>query len=126
MPDPRYQIDVSVVAQYLAERSQPERERFVFSYRVSIRNRGLQAARLLSRHWVITNGDGLVQEVSGKGVVGEQPLIEPGGQHAYDSWVVLATQVGSMQGSYQMEAEDGRHFHAEIAPFGLAVPGALH
>lgn len=119
-------IDVSVAAHYLAKRSHPERDLYVFSYRVNIHNRGDKAARLLNRQWLITDGNGVVQEVSGRGVLGEQPLIAAGGEHSYDSWTVLPTQVGSMQGSYRMITEDGKEFSAEIPAFGLAVPGVLN
>ncbi len=126
MSDPRYQVDVSVTTQYLAEQSQADQQRFAFSYNITIRNNGSLPAKLMSRHWVITNGDGHVQEVRGPGVVGQQPLIEPGSSHSYNSGTVLATRVGIMQGSYQMVAEDGKRFDAIISPFRLAVPGALH
>lgn len=126
MSDSRYQIDVSVVTRFLAEQSQPEHQRFAFAYTVTVQNNGALPARLLSRHWVITDGDGKVEEVRGSGVVGQQPLIEAGHSHTYSSGTVMATKVGNMQGSYQMLAEDGQHFDAVIAPFRLAVPGALH
>ncbi|MFI8748139.1 Co2+/Mg2+ efflux protein ApaG [Pseudomonas sp. NPDC077186] len=126
MSDPRYQIDVSVVTRYLAAQSQPELGRYAFSYTVTIRNQGQLPAKLLSRHWIITDGDGRVQEVRGAGVVGQQPQIAPGASHTYSSGTVMTTQVGTMQGSYQMLAEDGKRFDAVIAPFRLAVPGALH
>ncbi|WP_192982867.1 Co2+/Mg2+ efflux protein ApaG [Pseudomonas sp. EggHat1] len=126
MSDPRYQIDVSVTTRYLAAQSQPEQNRYAFSYTVTIANNGELPAQLLSRHWIITDGDGRVQEVRGTGVIGQQPHIEPGASHTYSSGTVMATQVGTMQGSYQMLAEDGKRFDATIAPFRLAVPGALH
>ncbi|WP_322978734.1 Co2+/Mg2+ efflux protein ApaG [Pseudomonas sp. C11] len=126
MSDPRYQIDVSVTTQYLAAQSQPEQSRYAFSYTITIVNNGELPAQLLSRHWIITDGDGRVQEVRGAGVVGQQPHIEPGASHTYSSGTVMTTQVGTMQGSYQMLAEDGKRFDASIAPFRLAVPGALH
>lgn len=126
MSDTRYQIDVTVATRYLPDQSQPEQNRFAFAYKITIANNGSVPAQLLSRHWIITDGDGNVQEVRGDGVVGEQPLINPGDQHVYTSGTLLNTRVGSMQGSYQMLAEDGRHFDAPIAPFRLAVPGALH
>ncbi|MBF8164352.1 Co2+/Mg2+ efflux protein ApaG [Ectopseudomonas hydrolytica] len=126
MSDPRYQIDVSVTTRYLAAQSQPEQNRYAFSYTVTIVNNGQLSAKLLSRHWIITDGDGRVQEVRGAGVVGQQPDIAPGASHTYSSGTVMATQVGIMQGSYQMLAEDGKRFDATIAPFRLAVPGALH
>lgn len=126
MSDPRYQIDVSVTTRYLAAQSQPEQNRYAFSYTVTIVNIGQLPAKLLSRHWIITDGDGHVQEVRGAGVVGQQPDIAPGASHTYSSGTVMSTQVGIMQGSYQMLAEDGKRFDATIAPFRLAVPGALH
>ncbi|KQO39310.1 Co2+/Mg2+ efflux protein ApaG [Pseudomonas chengduensis] len=126
MSDPRYQIDVSVTTRYLAAQSQPEQSRYAFSYTVTIVNNGELPAQLLSRHWIITDGDGRVQEVRGAGVIGQQPHIEPGASHTYSSGTVMTTQVGTMQGSYQMLAEDGKRFDASIAPFRLAVPGALH
>jgi ApaG protein len=126
MSDPRYQVDVSVVTRYLPEQSQPEQNRFAFAYTVTVSNNGQVPAKLLSRHWIITNGDGRVQEVRGAGVVGQQPLIEPGHSHTYSSGTVMSSRVGTMQGSYQMLAEDGKRFDAVIAPFRLAVPGSLH
>lgn len=126
MSDSRYQIDVSVFTRYLPEQSQPQQNRFAFAYDVTIVNNGELPAQLLSRHWLITDGNGQVQEVRGAGVIGEQPLIEPGASHSYSSGTLLTTQVGTMQGSYQMVADDGQHFDAPIAPFLLAVPGALH
>ncbi|MFC3609432.1 Co2+/Mg2+ efflux protein ApaG [Stutzerimonas tarimensis] len=126
MTDPRYRIDVDVTTRYLAEQSEPEQNRFAFAYKITITNNGTVSAQLLSRHWIITDGDGKVQEVRGAGVVGEQPVIAPGASHSYTSGTLLASRVGSMQGSYQMLADDGQSFDAEIAPFRLAVPGALH
>jgi ApaG protein len=126
MSDSRYNIDVSVVTRYLPEQSQPEQNRFAFAYTVTVSNNGELPAKLLSRHWVITDGDGRVQEVRGAGVVGQQPLIEPCTSHTYSSGTVMTTRVGIMQGSYQMLADDGKHFDAVIAPFRLAVPGSLH
>lgn len=124
--DLRYQIDVSVTPQYLPEQSQPEQNRYAFAYKVVIENNGQVPAQLLSRHWIITDGDGQVQEVRGAGVVGEQPLIAPGQRHVYTSGTLMSSTVGIMQGSYQMLADDGHTFDAIIAPFRLAVPGALH
>ncbi|WP_342244007.1 Co2+/Mg2+ efflux protein ApaG [Pseudomonas sp. OTU5201] len=126
MSDSRYKVDVSVVTRFLPEQSQPDENRFAFAYTVTIQNNGELPAKLLTRHWVITDGDGHVQEVRGAGVIGQQPLIEAGASHTYTSGTVMATRVGSMQGSYQMVAEDGKRFDAIIAPFRLAVPGSLH
>ena len=91
-----------------------------------MKNNGLVPAKLLSRHWVITDGDGQVEEVRGAGVVGQQPLIDVGTSHTYSSGTVITSKVGTMQGSYQMKATDGQLFDAIIKPFRLAVPGALH
>ena len=121
-----YDVDVQVDSQYVAEQSDPERNRYVFSYHITITNQGRQSAQLMDRRWLITNGDGETQEVAGSGVVGQQPVIEPGQQHKYTSGTVLATRVGSMQGHYGMKAADGHEFNAPIAPFTLAYPRALH
>ncbi|WP_332764821.1 Co2+/Mg2+ efflux protein ApaG [Pseudomonas koreensis] len=126
MSDSRYQVDVSVVTRYLADQSQPEHDRFAFAYTITVQNNGEQPARLMSRHWVITDGDGHVEEVRGEGVVGLQPLIAAGESHKYTSGTVMTTKVGTMQGTYEMVADDGKHFDAIIKPFRLAVPGALH
>ncbi|MHA3738673.1 Co2+/Mg2+ efflux protein ApaG [Pseudomonas sp. Eth.TT006] len=126
MSDSRYQVDVSVVTRYLADQSQPENDRFAFAYTITVQNNGEQPARLMSRHWVITDGDGHVEEVRGAGVVGQQPLIEVGKSHTYSSGTVMTTKVGTMQGTYEMVATDGKRFDAIIKPFRLAVPGALH
>jgi len=126
MSDTRYQVDVSVTTRFLAEQSQPEHDRFAFAYSITVSNNGSLPAKLLSRHWVITDGDGHVEEVRGEGVVGQQPLIDAGKSHSYSSGTVMTTKVGTMQGTYQMLAEDGTRFDAVIKPFRLAVPGALH
>ena len=126
MSDSRYQVDVSVVTRYLADQSQPEHDRFAFAYTITVQNNGEIPARLISRHWVITDGDGHKEEVRGAGVVGQQPLIDVGKSHTYSSGTVMTTRVGTMQGTYEMVADDGKHFDAVIKPFRLAVPGALH
>ncbi len=119
-------IQIQVATNYVDEQSQPDAGRYVFAYTITISNNGDVAAKLLSRHWVITDANGKVQEVSGDGVVGEQPYLEPGERFRYSSGAVLETPVGSMQGLYRMVAEDGMNFDAPIAPFTLAVPGLLH
>ncbi len=111
---------------YMPEHSDPARQRYVFAYTMVIRNQGRLGARLLTRHWIITDADGSVQEVRGDGVVGERPFLEPGAEYRYTSGSLLPTPVGSMCGSYQMLAADGHHFEADIPPLTLAVPGALH
>jgi len=122
----RYPILVSVKTHYLNEKSSPEERRYVFSYTITISNRGSQRARLINRHWLITDADGKVEEVRGRGVVGEQPSIEPGGEYQYTSGAVLKTPVGSMEGSYGMVAEDGVRFDARIPFFTLAIPNLIH
>ncbi|MBU0499009.1 MAG: Co2+/Mg2+ efflux protein ApaG [Gammaproteobacteria bacterium] len=124
--DDRYRIQVNVRTQYLKEQSSPEEGRYVFSYAIRISNRGSLSARLLNRHWIITDSDGRVEEVRGRGVVGEQPSIEPGSEFEYRSGTVLKTPVGSMEGSYGMVAEDGARFDARVAAFTLAVPNLIH
>ncbi|MDY7219251.1 Co2+/Mg2+ efflux protein ApaG [Denitrificimonas sp. JX-1] len=119
-------IDIKVHTRFLAEHSQPEENRYVFAYDITIRNNGTDAAQLLSRHWIITDGDGKTQEVRGSGVVGEQPIINADDEYSYSSGTLMTTAVGSMQGSFTMRAEDGEEFEAPIAPFSLAMPGALH
>ncbi|MDX8391521.1 MAG: Co2+/Mg2+ efflux protein ApaG [Mariprofundaceae bacterium] len=121
-----YQIRVDVRSEYAEEHSDATQQHYVFIYHISIRNEGAIAAKLISRHWIITDGEGHVQEVKGEGVVGEQPSLPPGGEHHYNSFCVLETPIGCMQGSYQMLAEDGTRFDAQIAPFSLAVPGSLN
>jgi len=119
-------IRVSVESNYLPEQSDPGSERYVFSYTITIQNDGEEAARLLRRHWVITDANGKVQEVRGDGVVGEQPHLAPGQGFRYSSGAIIETPVGTMQGSYQMVTDEGRNFDAPIAPFRLAMPGILH
>ncbi|HEX7966306.1 MAG TPA: Co2+/Mg2+ efflux protein ApaG [Gammaproteobacteria bacterium] len=119
-------IRVDVETAYVAAQSDPEQNRFVFSYTITIRNQGSVPAKLLTRHWVITDSNGKVQEVHGEGVVGEQPHIKPGEGYRYSSGAALETPVGSMQGAYQMINDQGETFDAPIAPFRLAVPGMLH
>ncbi len=121
-----HQIAVQVESVYVQEQSEPDAGRYFFAYRVVIRNEGTVAAQLKSRHWVITDANGRVQEVRGEGVVGEQPNLEPGQRFHYTSGVMLETPVGSMYGTYQMLASDGVAFAAEIRPFRLAVRELLH
>ena len=110
----------------MPERSSPSESHFFFAYRVRITNRGEEIVQLVSRHWVITDGDGHVEHVQGPGVVGEQPVLEPGESFEYTSFCPLSTRIGSMHGAYQMVAAGGSRFDAEIAPFSLAVPAALN
>lgn len=121
-----YSIQVGVETTFVEGQSDPRAERFVFSYTITIHNTGSVPAKLLTRHWIITDANGDVQEVRGEGVVGEQPHLDPGQGFRYSSGAVLKTPVGSMHGAYQMVADDGQRFDAQIAPFTLAVPGSLH
>jgi ApaG protein len=126
MTDARCNIGIQVVTDYVDEQSEPAADRYVFAYTITITNNGDVPARLISRHWIITDANGKVQEVSGDGVVGEQPHLNPGEEFRYSSGAVLETPVGAMQGLYRMEADNGINFDAPIAPFTLAVPGVLH
>ena len=119
-------IRVQVKSQFAPERSSPEKKYFFFSYRVRITNLGKQRAQLISRIWIITDAEGHQETVTGPGVVGEQPVLEPGDSFEYTSFCPLTTSVGSMHGSYQMEGVDGQGFEATIRPFSLAVPTALN
>lgn len=121
-----HHISVEVESQYVEEQSDPDNERYVFAYTVTIRNTGTVAAKLLNRHWIITDSDGNTQEVRGEGVVGEQPYLKPEEGFRYTSGTVLETPVGSMRGSYEMLADDGVKFDAEIPTFTLSVPRILH
>jgi ApaG protein len=121
-----YRIQVTSEVFYVAEQSNPQEQRFVFAYRMTIHNTGSEAARLLSRHWIITDANGEVREVRGEGVVGKQPLIEPGTRYQYTSGSMLETPVGSMRGSYRMRGPDGHEFDAEIPAFTLAQPGVIN
>ena len=121
-----YALEISVATQFLDEQSDPDGERYVFAYTIRIRNLGRLPAQLLDRHWLITDGNGKVEEVRGEGVVGEQPRLEPGEAFTYTSGAVLETAVGTMQGSYHMSGDDGTEFDAPIPPFTLAMPRTLH
>lgn len=122
----RYDIAISVATRYLDEQSAPDEGRYVFAYTIRIANRGELPARLISRHWRITDASGKVEEVHGEGVVGEQPRLLPGMEFEYTSGAVLSTFCGRMQGHYRMRADDGAEFDAEIAPFALSIPRTLH
>lgn len=121
-----YQFDIEVDARFLDDQSAPEEGRYVFAYTIHIRNQGKVPARLLGRHWLITDGNGKVREVVGEGVVGEQPWLRPGEGFEYTSGAVLETDIGTMRGSYDMLADDGTRFAAPIPAFTLAVPRTLH
>lgn len=121
-----YKIKVLVEPLYIEDQSAPDENRYVFAYTVNIRNVGQAAAKLVSRHWIITDANGKIQEVKGQGVVGEQPYLRPGETFQYTSGAVLDTAVGTMRGSYQMLGDDGLRFNAEIPAFTLSVPRTLH
>ena len=121
-----YSIDVSVETLYIKDQSSPEEDQYLFAYTVTIRNTGTIAAKLKTRHWIITDSNGKVEEVRGEGVVGEQPHMQPGEGFRYTSAALLQTPVGAMQGSYQMLADDGVEFDAPIAPFSLTSKAMLH
>lgn len=121
-----YAIDITVATRYLDEQSEPGQDRYVFAYTINIRNSGSVPARLTHRHWLITDGNGKVQEVEGEGVVGEQPWLRPGDDFEYTSGAVLETTHGMMEGTYSMLADDGTTFDAPVPAFSLAVPRTLH
>jgi ApaG protein len=119
-------ILVTVRSQYIPERSSASARQYAFAYTVTIANRGTVTSQLKSRHWIITDANGVVQEVQGEGVVGAQPVLQPGEEFEYTSWCIIATPGGSMRGSYQMVTADGERFDAEIAPFRLSLPQLLN
>jgi ApaG protein len=119
-------VRIIVQPRYVAEQSSPEEQQYLFAYHITIRNEGDQPVQLLARHWVITNGEGRVEEVRGPGVVGYQPKLNPGQEFQYTSGCPLNTPVGTMHGSFQMVTETGESFDARIAPFRLAVPQVLN
>lgn len=122
----KYEFSVEARPQFLAEQSDPEADRYMFAYTITVRNTGDVTAQLLSRHWIITDANERVQEVRGPGVVGEQPVLRPGEAFEYTSGCPLETPVGKMRGSYQCVAEDGTAFDVPIAEFILAMPRTLH
>src|ERR1700674_5596050 len=126
MSSHEHKIRVDVETSYLDEQSDPRESRYVFSYTITIRNEGEVPAKLLTRHWIITDANGRVLEVRGDGVVGEQPYLKPGQGFRYSSDAVLEPPVGTMQGIYQMVGDDGAKFEAPIPAFRVAIPGMLH
>jgi ApaG protein len=122
----RYKIAVRAATRFIADQSSEREGRYMFAYTITIENLGTVAAQLVSRHWIITDGDNKVQEVRGPGVIGNQPLLQPGDRFEYTSGAQLATPVGTMRGSYQMMAVDGTSFDAPIPQFTLAAPRTLH
>ncbi|MDA8361312.1 MAG: Co2+/Mg2+ efflux protein ApaG [Gammaproteobacteria bacterium] len=126
MDKEQHRIDVNVKTAYLDNQSAPDANRYVFAYTITITNTGSAPARLMTRHWIITDANNRVQEVRGEGVVGEQPYLAPGMSFEYTSGAMIETPVGSMRGSYQMVADDGTCFDAEIPAFSLSIPRTLH
>ncbi|HYL17924.1 MAG TPA: Co2+/Mg2+ efflux protein ApaG [Burkholderiales bacterium] len=126
MENKRYEITVKARSTYVPEQSDEDGGRFVFAYTITITNTGTVAARLISRHWIITDSDARVQEVRGMGVVGEQPMLQPDESFEYTSGTAIATAVGTMRGTYQMVADDGTAFDAPIPEFTLSIPRVLH
>ncbi|PTR34854.1 ApaG protein [Luteibacter sp. OK325] len=121
-----YTIDVEVESRFVPDQSQPTDNRYVFAYTITLRNAGDTAAQLMTRHWVIKDANGKVEEVRGDGVVGEQPWMRPGESFEYTSGAVLETAVGTMEGTYSMIADDGTQFDAPIPTFVLSIPRTLH
>ncbi len=121
-----HDINVSVDTYYIEAESDAKMSRYVFAYTITIENQGEVAAKLLTRHWIITDANSRVQEVKGKGVIGEQPHLKPGESFNYTSGTMIETPVGAMQGAFQMVTDDGEHFDAVIAPFSLAIPNMLN
>jgi ApaG protein len=126
MANAKHSVDVSAEVVYLPDQSDVEANRYAFAYTITITNVGSVAARLISRHWIITDSNGVVQEVKGDGVVGEQPLLQPRQSFTYTSGASIATPAGTMRGTYQMLAVDGVEFDAQIPEFTLAMPRTLH
>lgn len=122
----KHDIRVEAKTTYIDESSNPDKDRYVFAYTITIRNEGSEAATLLGRHWLITDSNGRIQEVRGEGVVGEQPYLKPGEEYEYTSGAMLDTPVGAMRGSYQMIDDQGERFEAPISSFTLSIPRTLH
>ncbi len=119
-------ILVEAIPQFIESQSSPNQGRFVFAYTITITNVGLTPAKLLTRHWMITDANGKIQEVSGEGVIGEHPYLKPGESFSYTSGTLLETPVGIMQGNYIMRSDDGDNFSAVIPQFTLSIPRTLH
>ncbi len=122
----KHRIDIKAVTHYLESQSAPDAGRYVFAYTITIRNSGPIPARLLARHWIITDANGKIQEVRGEGVVGKQPHISPGEFFRYTSAAMIETPVGVMRGEYQLVTDEGEDFEAEIPAFTLSIPRVLH
>lgn len=122
----QYQFSVASQTRYLPEQSDPDSRQYAFAYTLTIRNTGQVPAQLIARHWIITDSDDKVQEVRGLGVVGHQPLLQPGEQFEYTSWAVIETPVGTMRGEYFCVADDGERFETPVPEFTLQMPRTLH
>jgi len=122
----QYEFSISVQANYLPEQSEPEQRQFAFAYTITVRNSGRVATQLIARHWIIVDSENHTQEIKGLGVVGHQPLLQPGEQFQYTSWAIIATPVGTMRGAYFCVAEDGTRFDVPIPEFVLHMPRTLH
>lgn len=121
-----YEIDIEVETSYMADHSEPDKDRYVFAYTITLVNRGSISAKLLTRRWIITDADNRIEEVEGEGVVGEQPTLKPGEGFRYTSGTVVETPVATMHGTYKMLAEDGSTFDTDIPQFVLSAPRVLH
>jgi len=119
-------VRVSVLSEFAPERSRPDQQQWFFLYTITIANEGAETVGLVSRHWIITDAEGHVEEVKGPGVVGQQPVLAPGQSFTYTSGCPLKTQFGTMKGTYQMVTKGGEHFDVEIAPFTLSEPYTVH
>ena len=119
-------VEIKAISRFLPDQSDPSADRYVFAYHITISNHSEQTVKLLTRHWIITDAEDKVQEVRGEGVIGQQPVLRPGESFEYTSGCSIATPVGTMKGSYFMQADDGRQFDAPIAEFTLAMPRTLH
>ena len=122
----KYQIEARAVPQFVADQSDPASERYIFAYTITFENVGTVAAQVISRHWIITAANARVQEVRGLGVVGQQPLLQPGETFEYTSGCQLDTPVGTMSGKFQVTGEDGTQFEAVVEEFTLSIPRVLH
>jgi len=122
----KYNINIDVIPHYIESQSAPEKNRYFFTYTITIQNTGSVAAKLLSRHWLVTDSNGKVQDVKGEGVVGEQPYLNPGDSYSYTSGAMTETDVAVMEGKYFMRADDGKKFDVSIPRFTLSIPRIIH
>jgi len=125
-PDNECGIEISTRTKYLELQSEPAKNSYAFSYTITILNHRDEPVRLLNRHWVITDQNNKVEEVNGKGVVGQQPVIQPGESFEYSSGTIIGSEIGDMRGSYTMETANGTQFEAPVPLFVLAIPNMIH